>query len=162
MKESKDKRGTEWMESRFTITVPWLGAQCSLPCLVQCRKAGGWEEESEYHHRMPAGYCKDAKRCGTCTTLSVLYVTRALLCFPFSMQCAPVLTRAPCTHACLLRMWLCNVLSSWDDEKGKCSFSFEPFLPDPHQERSLYTSVGALGPLDYSIDGRAVLFLILK
>lgn len=56
----------------------------------------------------------------------------------------------------------CNVLSFSSDVKGKCSFSFEPFLLDPYQERALSASLGALSSLDNSTDDRAMLFLILK
>ena len=115
--------------------------------------------ESENCGKMPGGSFKEPR--------TVTHVPCGLGCkqpgpcpvFPsFHHALPPMLTPAPC----LLRMWLCNVLSFSSDLKGKCSFSFEPFLLDPYQERTLSASLGALSSLDTSIGDRAVFFLILK
>lgn len=129
MKESKNKWATEWMESRFAVKAPWLGGPVS---------------ESENRGKMPGGYFKEPR--------TVTHVLCGLGCkqpgpcpvFPsFHQAPPPMLTPAPC----LLRMWLCNLLSFSSDVKGKRSFSFEPFLLDPYQERTLSASLGALSSL---------------
>lgn len=144
----------ELSEWKWVYWAPWLGAHCCLQCTVQCRWVGGWEDESEYHLKVPEMLRNVAP---------VLWG----LCCKWQGLC-PV---SPCPHPahtctgpgmCLLRLWLCNVSSSCHDEKGKCSFSFEPFLLDPYQERTLSASLGTLSLLGYNIEVREVFFKIWK